>query len=294
MATILNSSVVASNSTQRPGPLALVTVPFSTHATHSSLASMPTDRTSAHWLGKIRAIKAGNDFTSRNGDSESDSSELHSKQTKRSCSFCLFSSPEALASLCRLTQEAGSCPSLAQLLNWHVVSSRPFSLHYVCSSNRPFHLYGYSELRLLMIPGHSLPPKSCACILSAPSRAFAPTIGPAQYLCPQESLFMHMHVPASQAWPSCMFHYLTSAAEYVTSLACLSTAGSPTVFAPKDRIVAYAMNTAFPGCETPSPTPNVKQKRAFVFSSQLLQQTEACFLMTQPTWGKVLFTKATR
>lgn len=98
----------------------------------------------------------------------------------------------------------------------------------------------------------------------------------------------------SQAWPSCMFHYLTSAAEDVTSLAWLSTAGSPTVFAPKDRVVAYAMNTAFPGCETPSPTPNVKQKCAFVFSSQFLQQTEACFLMTQPTWGKVLFTKATR
>lgn len=159
---------------------------------------MPTDRTSAHWLGKIRAIKAGNDFTSRNGDSESDSSELHSKIDKKELLLLSVFQSRGLTSLCRLTQEADSCLSWAQLLNWHVVSSRPFSHHCVCSPSWPLHLYAYSELQLLMIPGHSLPPKSYACILSAPSIAFAPTIGPAQYLCPQESLFMHKHVPAAR------------------------------------------------------------------------------------------------
>lgn len=109
--------------------------------------------------------------------------------------------------------------SSAQLLKWHVVSRRPFSHHCVCNPNWPLHLYGYSQFWLLMIPGHSLPPKSYAYILLAPSITFAPTMGLAQYLCSQESLFMHMHMPAARhghhayfiIWPlqlSMLYHFL--------------------------------------------------------------------------------------
>lgn len=42
----------------------------------------------------------------------------------------------------------------------------------------------------------------------------------------------------SWAWPSCTCLHLATAAEYVTSLAGMSTAGIPTAFATQDRAVA--------------------------------------------------------
>lgn len=99
------------------------------------------------------------------------------------------------------------------------------------------------------------------------SATFAFIVDPAQYLSSQLSVVTIYAYASSWAWPSDMCLCLATGAEYVTPLACMSTAAIPTAFATKDRAFACTLSTALRAGETPSTTPDVEQMYMLIFNS---------------------------